>query len=252
LSWCDKLAATPGVGFRVDFRFESSDALLQALSPMLSTWVDGDKPTFSVQRNDFLLNISSHDGYVYTIEPTKIGIAFQHTMKWRLVGGGPPIAEMLSRPLPYTKLLPEVTKRLIDTTSRVFSGNPRKIMRVGIVASTAVAADEIPPGIARFVAYMRRPWKGAADYYSFNITATLADDSQWSDRCIHVVTKLEDDPEKQVRLNFDWQRTFKTGQPITPESMIKLAERAQEAAMQYFEDLAEGNRFDEKLINEAT
>jgi hypothetical protein len=114
LSWCDKLAATPTLGLKADFHFDSLDAILHALSLMLNEWVDGDRATFSVERREpFTVTVNAEDGFTYSVEPTRISVAFQHTMKMKMVSGGPPIAEMLSRPLPYTELLPNVADRLM-------------------------------------------------------------------------------------------------------------------------------------------
>jgi hypothetical protein len=253
LSWCDKLAATPTVGFKVDFHFDSLDVILHALSPMLQKWVDGDRPTFTVERREpFTVNVNADNGFTYSVEPTRISVTFQHVMKMKVVSGGPPVAEMLSHPLPYTELLPRVAKELMEATSLVCGGSARKITRVGVVATTTVSAADIPPGMMRFITYMGRPWKGFMDYYAFQITAQLAEDSRWSDRCIHTFSKSEDDPQQMIRLNFDWQRYLKTVRAITAESMIELVKQTEASAMKYFEDLAEGNRFDEKLIREAT
>jgi hypothetical protein len=253
LSWCDKLAATPSVGFKVDFHFDSLDAILHALSPMLDKWVDGDRATFTVERREpFTVNVNAQDGFIYSVEPTRIFVTFQHTMKMKMVSGGPPVAEMLSHPLPYTELLPQASKNLMDATSLVCGGTTRKITRVGIVAAATISAADIPPGMERFITYMSRPWKGFVDYYGLNITAQLTEDSRWSDRCVHTFVKAEEDPEQLIRLNFDWQRSLKTGRAITSDSMPDLLKHAEESAKEYFEDLAEGNRFDEKLIREAT
>jgi hypothetical protein len=48
LSWCDKLASTPGAGLKLDYHFVSADALINALSPVLDRMVEGDKPKFTM------------------------------------------------------------------------------------------------------------------------------------------------------------------------------------------------------------
>lgn len=241
------------MGFRVDFHFETTDAVLRALSPMLDKWVEGDKPTFTLERPDqFSVNVNARDGFQFAVEPSKIAVVFRHTMKMKTMIGGPPVAELLSHPLPYTVLLPQVAKHLMDTTLLLCAGSSRKITRIGVVATAVVDTSVIPPGMARFVTYMGRPWKGLVDYYTIQITSALAEDSRWSDRCMHTLSKSEDDPEQLIRLNFDWQRTFKTGHAITSESMKELVKHAEDSAMEYFEALAEGNQFDEELIREAT
>jgi hypothetical protein len=241
------------MGFVLDFHFESIDSVLHALSPILDKSVEGDRPTFTVERREpFSVNVNAQNGYIYLVEPSRISVTFQHVLKMKMVSGGPPVAEMLSHPLPYTELLPSVAKQLMDTTLLICERTTRKITRVGVVANATVSAADIPPGMARFITYIGRPWTGLVDYYTLQITAQLAEDSGLKDRCIHTLTKTEEDPEQLIRLMFDWQRVLKTGRAITRDSMIELVKPAEDAAMKYFEALAEGNLFDEKLIHEAT
>jgi hypothetical protein len=252
-SWCDKLAATPTMGFKLDVHFESIDSVLDALSPILDKSVEGERATFTVEKREpFSVNVNAQTGYHYIVEPSRISVAFQHVLKMKMVSGGPPVAQMTSRALPYTELLQSVATQLMDTTSLICDGSTRKISRIGVVASAIVDAADIPPGMARFITYIGRPWKGFADHYTFQITSQLADDPAWNDRCIHTLSKAEEDPDQLIRLNFDWQRSFKTSRPTTRDSMKELVKFAEDAALKYFEELAEGNLFDEKLIHEAS
>jgi hypothetical protein len=253
LSWCDKLTATAAVGFGVDHHFESIAAVLDALSPMLDKLVEGNRQLFNVERREpFSVTISTEDGYNYEVDPSRIAVTFQHSMRMKMVSGGPPVAEMLSDPLPYTKLLTSVSRRLMDASLLVFEGTTRKITRAGVIANASVAPAEVPPGIARFVEYIGRPWKGLVHHYSFQIVSELANEAEWSDRCIHTLSKTEGDPDQLLKLNFDWQRTLKSSRIITSESKTQLIKTVEEGALKYFEDLAEGNLFDENLIREST
>lgn len=252
MSWCDKLASTPGAGFKLDQHFASGDVILHALAPVLDKWVEGDKQLFTVHRTEpFSVAFSTDDGYHYGIDSLKTHVTFSHKMKVKPVSGGPPIMEMLSRPLPYSDLLPEVSKRLTEVTLLIPSTKDRTLTRVGIIASTKVADDEVPPGIARFISYIGRPWEGSVESFSCHIVAEIDKASGWSDRCVHTLIK-PDDPEELLDLKFDWQRTFTSGRPITSDSLKEILESAQKASNEYFEDLAEGSRFDEDLIPRAT
>jgi hypothetical protein len=122
----------------------------------------------------------------------------------------------------------------------------RKLLRVGVVASTFVAENELPPGIERFIEYLARPWHGV-EQYSFQITADLSKEDKSIDRCTHILLKPED-PEQLLTLRFDWHRTFVGGRAANRESMKEEMHRAVRDSMEYFEELAEGNRFDEELI----
>ncbi|NQV46323.1 MAG: hypothetical protein HQ504_00925 [Rhodospirillaceae bacterium] len=246
------MASTPSVGFKLDHHFATGDAIFDALDPILDKWVDGEKQLFTVKKHEsFSVSFDTIDGFVYGIEPSKVHISFSHKMKAKPVSGGPPIMEMLSSPLPFTELLPNVSERLSTTTLLLPGASTRNIQRVGIVTSTAVAEDEVPPGIERFIKYIGRPWNSSAECFSFSITTEVNSTSDWSDRCIHTLVKLEE-PEELLTIVFDWQRKFTSGRPITSNSLKEILVKAEKDSLDYFEDVAEGSRFDEDIINSTT
>jgi hypothetical protein len=152
VSWCDKLASTPSIGFKIDPYYTSGDSIIDAIRPILDRLVDGDRVLFTVNRHEsFAFSFTTEDGFQHGIEPIKAFVDFHHRLKAKPVSGGPPIMEMLSKPLPYTDLLPEVAKRLAEMTLLIPGAKQRKINRVGIVSATRVVEDEVPPGIARFM-----------------------------------------------------------------------------------------------------
>jgi hypothetical protein len=54
-----------------------------------------------------------------------------------------------------------------------------------------------------------------------------------------------------LTVQFDWQRTFGTEWQATRSNLERVLEDALKDSIDYFEQLAEGNRFDEVLISEA-
>jgi hypothetical protein len=248
LSWCDKLASTPAVGFTIDWHFATSSAILQAFSPILDKLVQDNKQMFTVERQEpFIVVFITNDGFQYSIEPSKIAVSFRHRLKVKHTSGGPPTMELLSRPLPFSKLLPNVSKRLIEATLLLPGTKTRTVTRIGIVSTTLVAEDEVPPGVARFIKYIGRPWKGSVDNFNVQIVADLDKTPKWSDRCVHLLVKPED-WEQLPTLQFDWQRTFAPGRPLTDDSLRDIMARAETASLKYLEELAEGSLFDEDVI----
>jgi hypothetical protein len=158
--------------------------------------------------------------------------------------------EMLSQPMPYTTLLPIVSKMLAKATLMIPDNKSRKVTRVGVVSTTTVHVNEAPPGIGRFIEAVGRPWKGYVDNFSFQIIAVVGNDAKWTDRCIHTLVKPENS-DGLLNLVFDWQRTFSSRQTISENALEGILSRAEKDALQYFEDVAEGSRFDADL-NSAT
>jgi hypothetical protein len=100
--------------------------------------------------------------------------------------------------------------------------------------------------------YFGRPWKGSVDSFAIQVAGKIRDASGWQDRCIHTIAKREEDSDQLLTLQFDWQRTFKSGRPITSDSLKETISKAQQSALEYFEALAEGGQFDEELIRATT
>jgi hypothetical protein len=244
------LASVPTVGFTLDWHFATSTATLGGLSPVLDNLIKNDRPQFSVNQQDaFATTFITEDGFQYTVEPSKVVIAFQHRMRAKAVSGGKPVMEMLSHPLPFTDLLPNVTKKLIDTTLLVPNAKTRKIHRVGIVSTTTVDMEEVPPGIGRFISYLGKPWNQTLENFSVQIVVDIDKGEKWTDKCVHTFVKPEN-PEELLTIIIDWQRHFKSGQDISEESLKKILKHAETGALTYFEDLAEGSRFEDEIVSQ--
>jgi hypothetical protein len=240
------------VGFTLDWHFATSTATLGSLSPVLDQLIKDERPRFSVsQQEAFSTTFITEDGFQYTIEPSKVVLAFQHRMRAKAVSGGQPTMEMLSHPLPYTELLSTVGQKLIETTLLVPNAKSRKVHRVGVVSTTTVDFDEVPPGIGRFISYLGKPWNQNLNNFSIQIVVEIDKAEKWTDKCVHTFIKPEN-PDELLTVMIDWQRHFDSGQDITAESLKRILKHAEAAALSYFEDLAEGSRFEDEIVSEAT
>jgi len=230
---------------RFNHHFASSGSLLDALTPVLNKMVDGPKATFTIGRQDSLsLELTTDEGFQYAINTASISVGFVHRLKLKNQSAGYPTVEMISHPQPFTALLPAVCDRLIEVVSLLIDPKFRTLEQIGIVTSTMVDEDEAPPGILKFIRTVTKPWKLDIDAYSFQIVAKLSEESGWNDRCIHEIVKAEGD-DGLATLKFDWQR--RANSPIalpSRERLTELLSTAQKDALKYFEELAEGNRFD--------
>ena len=245
MSWCDKLASTPTVGMQFNHHFASSGSILDALTPILDKLVDSKKAIFSINQQDsFGLQLTTEDGFQYLINTTSISVGFVHRLKLKNQSAGYPTVEMISKPQPFTALLPVVSDRLVEVAALIIEPRSRSLQQIGIVTSTMVDEGEAPPGILKFIKYVTKPWKSGLDAYGFQIVSQLGQHPGGYDRCIHDVAKPEDGDDLAT-LKFDWQRKFDTRTPISSsERLTTLLANAQKDALRYFEELAEGNRFD--------
>ena len=252
ISWCDKLASTPGMGITLDWEFLPSVRYQEAMMPVTAKWVDKEKQAFTVDQQDaFSLTFTSFDGFHYAFNSSQIYCEFRHRLKYQAQSAGPPTAELASKPLPYTQMLPQISDRLVQAARLVATGNQRALVRVGVVSATAVKEDEAPPGIRRYIAYMGRPWTAAPHAFTMDVTSILprTPKAEWEDRCQHVVTKVEHGDEL-INIRLDFHRRFDSPKALSVGLLDDILKRLRADALKYFEDVGQGERFDESIIND--
>jgi hypothetical protein len=241
------------VGFKLDYHFAPAEAIANSLTPILDKLIVGDTLHFGINQNfdPMTFSFTTNDGLQYSIDSAKVSITFSHRLRAKLLSGKVPTMEMLSVAKPYTKLLAEVSDKLIDATCLLPGFDTRKLRRIGIITSTSAAEEDLPPGILDLLHYLGRPWR-QTDLFNVQVAGQIEDTGEWTDRCIHHIIKPEGDPEQLLTLSFDWQRSFKSGKEMTRHSLSELLAGAQKAALAYFEQIGEGSRFDEEIIRNST
>ena len=248
MSWCDKLASTPGAGIMLDRLYGPGSSMLNGVAPLMSQWVDGDKPAFTVDQQDmFGFAVSNFDGYTYLANSEWLTVEFKHHLRLRGQSAGPPVAEMLSKPQPYTALLSEVLRRVNEFSELAVSAG-RKLKRIGILSTTFVDVEEIPPGLRRFLEHTAAPWGTTLDNFNIDITVKLPRTKAMNhrDRCQHQLTKREEDGGLMT-IRLDYQRLFDAERPLSSLTIENLLKEVRDDALAYFEDMAEGVRFDEPV-----
>lgn len=248
VTWCDKLASTPGVGVKLDKAYAPIASLLEPLTPIVSQWVDRerDKQAFTVDQQDlFQCTLTTYDGYRYAIGPEALSVEFAYRLRLMPQSKGPPIAELLSHGGPYTEVLAGVTARLLDLVRLVTGGQTRKLLRVGIVSTTVVGRDEAPPGIGRFLKRVAQPWDTSLDYFNMEFTTKLpkVKGTVDYDRCVHTFQRPELSDHELLTVKLDWQRYFDAGRALNLGALPNLIDNASKDALAYFENIGEGERF---------
>jgi len=243
-SWCDKLASVPSAGFRYDHSYLPRQIVLDSLLPILDANATDEGPVFEVSKSDdFNVEINLESGFKYGVDPSRVHVAFNHRMKIRNVSGNAPKVEMISKPQPFTKLLPEVISRLISASSLLPGIEKRRLRRIGTTATTPVDEGDLPPGLARFLAYLGKPWNGLTGGFSVQLTGEIQETNSFKDRCIHTFLRSEKEDEV-MSVQFDFQRTFKEPKIVDVDTLKGLSERVERDSLDYFERLAEGNMFE--------
>jgi hypothetical protein len=130
LSWCDKLASTPGIGVRLTPYFASGDSIIDGLSKsVLNAQTEGAnfEPRFTVDAvTPFGLNFSTNDGYVYQVDHRGLVVSFNYRIRAEPSSAGPPTMKLLSEPAPYSKLLPIVAEKMVEAVTSLGHADERK------------------------------------------------------------------------------------------------------------------------------
>lgn len=245
VSWCDKLASTPAVGLRCDPSYAPSEQLLGALSPVLERATLDDKPQFTVDdQAPFSVSFNTEEGFKYIVDQTRIVVQFNHRVKFKPVSGGPPVMELLSKPMLYTELLEICCDKLVEANQLIRGIRIKNISRVGIVSNTVADLSEMPPGLQAMLDHLSSPWAGELIDGNIRFSVKIAENDRTEDRCHHQVIVPENKKELSTVM-LDWQRFFVKQQPGDEKSLRKMLKDAGEAAIEYFEELGEGGRFNE-------
>lgn len=250
MSWCDKLTSQPSVGIKLDHYFVPGSELLESFAPILNKLSDGTKNRFSVDLLEaFKASFTDDDGFTYAADHQKISVQFRHRVRPRLISGSLPALEMISKALPFTQLLTEAIDRAIAAAALLPYASKRKILQIGVVSTTQVAYEELPPGVSKLATYMSRPWKLGLDHFNVALSGVISETKEYRDRCIHTLTKTEN-PEDLMVLTLDLQRILH--QPINQETLPQAFKSVEKSALDYFEAVAEGSMFDEQVISTST
>jgi hypothetical protein len=217
--------------------------------------VEGRKQQFSIdQQSAFGVGLVTESGFHYAVDHEGVVVEFRHRWRVKPRSGNLPVAELLSKARPYSELLNEAVERLLQAVELVNGPRARLVQRLGIVTNTTVVASDAPPGVRRLIDYIGRPWGGNLPAYAFEITGRLGSKDDYSDRCIHSVGmgELEINPDRLISVKFDWQRDYVIARPIAIDAIRKQVEAGKKVALGYFEEVAEGSRFDEEILRKPT
>jgi hypothetical protein len=248
--WCDKVGSTPLIGLALNWRYASGSELLEHFSPVVKDLVtDEDTAAFGVDSQDaFNLVFTTNDGFQYSINSNNITIGFAHRIKFKTVAGGRATIETITKSAPFSELLDEAIDRLIDAVRLLPDAAHRTFKRIGIVTNSIVEEEEeFPPGILKLISYYSDAWQTPVDYYLYSTTLNLGAAGKYSERCIHKISKIEG-KDSLPNLNFDWQRTLSPPKALHQDTVRNEVRAAKVAALKYFESLAEGNEFNERVV----
>lgn len=232
----------PAVGVRYPSRLVTGANLLERLQPVLGKATDGQKLLFSINKIDpYGIDLTTDDGFQYGFFANKAFVNFQHKLKWRHNSGANPSAEMISKPAPFTELLAESSYRLREAMVLIDPKAEGTIDRLGVVTTTVVSEDDAPPGILKLLRHIGQPWSGVEAPFDIAFSTLVGKSEKHRDVCLHHISK-SDEKDALLTVRLDWQRNFTEHRSV--RALEEMLNNALDSSLSYFEDVAEGARFD--------
>lgn len=226
--------------------FRPSSDILSAMIPILDELAGPVADKFTLNKQEaFEVDFVTEQGFHYGIDPARVFVEFQHRLKFKNISGSAPVMELISKAEPYTRMLDEVTKRALEAANRLVTTS-RTLEKIGVISTTVVSETDAPPGIQKCIEYFAKPWPNGMEHYHIQTVAFVDRAEEWNDRCIHTLLKTEAEAEEGlVHLVFDFQRIYKNGKGYKDVASLRpIVQSVRDAALQYFERLAEGDIFD--------
>jgi len=141
--------------------------------------------------------------------------------------------------------------RLMESTvtylKRVFKkktwDDNRKILRVGVVASTSLVMSALPPGVQKFKGILESAW-GENSMRSGKLALLMdlhEEENKYREQCFHRVTFDKESDIAEMKFILDWQKIYFEG--IDNNRLDSELDICVSKAKTYFEDFGSGQFF---------
>jgi len=231
--------AVPTIGFLFEPNFGSAAETLAALRSQFEQWHAQGQTLTVTQPHPLSLAVQASSGFTYTIEPHQLVVAFGY--RAALNSTGKEIAAVTYSPQPaqFTVL----AQRLLETSAEVLARlpAPRRLQRIGIVATGRVPRESPPPGLLRLIQHIGAPWGAAPAGCVARITSVLSQDLDVTEKCHHGFQYEEGPNDGVVQFTLDWQKYYSNAPSLGARELSKRATGCLETALAYFEKFGSGD-----------
>lgn len=244
MSWLDATIATPLIGVTIEPHYSKSVRFRDGLAPLLDELqTECGEVTIGGSDSTFSTEVETPKGFSYSIRPDNLLVRFRYRSSLEAKPGKFPQYKFEPHEVqPYTELLSRVAKettRLLHALTR--EAGTLSVLRIGIVASSRIDAEHVPPGIARHVDHFRLPWNANLAKCQALLLVPLRKDENGEDRCHHHFEYAPLDKPGEMEVKLDWQRFPQKPYEAKSETEPRFLFEACEAASAYFERVGDGS-----------
>lgn len=212
MSWLDKVLAVPIIGINFKPSITSPARYFDAITDLLEKWADSGRELNVTSQGEHGIIIEVSDGFNYRIKNESIVVSFNYRGELYEPPGEIPQLRYSTQPQLFTELANKIVRESADFCKPIIASIPKLINRIGIVADCKLNANEVVPGVDKYMKHLSAPWSQSLDVSKGIITAILKqdEDKEILERCHHTLDYNTSKNPESIALKLDWQRYFNT------------------------------------------
>ena len=239
MTWLDRVLAVPTIGFSLTPELLSDHEVVTSIRPLFDAWAKEGE--VSIQQKDMSLAFQTASGYKFSIDHNVATVEFAYRFELKDRPGTFPVFPQLETEK-YSVLLERIIGKTNEFIEHVFANRRRNLVRLGIVATSRIDGENLPPGVALYIEHLQRPWGKPLIRCDSNLVSVLREDEKTRDQCHHRLSFDQGDKLKKNDFRFvlDWQRVMLTPTELRSGSSRGQLQSASSSALDYFEKFGRG------------
>jgi hypothetical protein len=241
MSWLDSVLTTPVFGLRLKPSLRTSLSYANLLGEFLDELLVSAGNVNIAQLQPVGLLVTLNDtGHRIRFEPANVVADFRYQLEGEVAAGElPAVKDPAVRP--YSEVAQELIGLIAGAADCLAQQeHPLVCNRFGVVAQAWLKEKSAPPGVEKLKELLTGQWTRPVAKMESTAMTRLKEDEQVVEQCHHRLAFDETRQPGQLALSLDWQRNLK--EPLTlgvGDTQERLVDNL-EAALQYFESVADG------------
>ncbi|MBI3271501.1 MAG: hypothetical protein HYZ53_21100 [Planctomycetes bacterium] len=241
-TWLDQVTAVPTIGLLTEVGFLSTQEYVSILRPTLEKFCAAAKSYAIDSPGPMNLLVRTSDGFNYKFDETNVVVDFKAlSSEARPMGSSPSSGSAPPSPsLPFSNLLDMCIERILQLWEPLAKIRPRRLQRIGLMATGVFDPGPPAPGVAAFVGHLEHPWPLGSRKLAANVLAILEDEVGVRTQCHHMIQMNKSEEGATLALQLDWQRVWTVPREAASGQMASLLGECKTAAIDYFERFGRG------------
>jgi hypothetical protein len=206
-----------------------------AVIPLLDKW-DSQGIAFAIKNTPAGMAIETGGGVSAKLLSDNLVIEFKYSVEVDpLRGSTPPLAVR-----PYGEILQEVAEMAIELLDVFAHSAGVRTDRIGIIATSQMDPQKMPPGVARMLDAYERMWTGELLKIDATAVVVVLSEKLTVDQCHHRLQLDHSQPTPEVQVTLDWQRRFLEPRDLRGAEISGTIQACVKSALGHFQRIGEG------------